>query len=232
MAMGTFINELAGLRTNLETMGRDVRTMLEEAAKALVTGDEERAKAVILMDRAINLMENKIVDRAINLIATNQPVAGDLRFLASSLRLATELERVGDLGSNLARRTLSLGKLARNGAMTDPFPDQLTLMSERTVAMLDLALSAFDERDPVKAEKVLDLDDEIDELNRKIKAAILETVYQDGRKVAWGLEIINTAAHLERLGDHSTNLAEETIYMARGKNVRHHHSELHHDHNV
>ena len=224
MAMGTFVSELAGLRANLETMGRDVRTMLEEAAKALVSGDEEMAKAVILMDKAINLMENKIVDKAINLIATNQPVAGDLRFLASSLRVATELERVGELGSNLARRTLSLGKLARDGAVSDVFPDKLAHMSQRTMAMLDLALTSFDERDPVKAEKVLDLDDEIDDLNRDIKNAVLETVYQDGRKVAWGLEIINTAAHLERLGDHSTNLAEEIIYMARGKNVRHHHA--------
>ena len=224
MAMGTFVSELAGLRQNLETMGRDVRTMLEEAVKALVSGDEETAKAVILMDRAINAMENKIVDRAINLIATNQPVAGDLRFLASSLRMATELERVGDLGSNLARRTLCLGKLARDGAEAEPFPEKLAHMSQRTKAMLDLAMDSFDQRDPVKAEQVLDLDDEIDELNRVIKDAVLETVFNDGRKVLWGLEIINTAAHLERLGDHATNLAEETIYMARGKNVRHHHA--------
>ena len=223
MAMGTFVSELAGLRSNLETMGRDVRTMLGEAVKALVTGDEEKAKEVIRMDKGINALENKIVDKAINLIATNQPVASDLRFLASSLRLATELERVGDLGSNLARRTLGLGQLAREGAVSDPFPERLSFMSERTMAMLDLALSSFDNRDPVAAEKVLDLDDEIDDLNRDIKAAVLSTVYHDGRKVAWGLEIINTAAHLERLGDHSTNLAEETIYMARGKNVRHHH---------
>ena len=224
MAMGTFVSELAGLRQNLETMGRDVRIMLEEAVKALVAGDEETAKAVILMDKTINAMENKIVDRAINLIATNQPVAGDLRFLASSLRLATELERVGDLGSNLARRTLGLGKLARAGAPAEPFPERLAHMSQRTLAMLELALTSFDERDPVKAEQVLDLDDEIDELNRVIKSYILETVGNDGKKIAWGLEILNTAAHLERLGDHSTNLAEETIYMVRGKNVRHHHS--------
>jgi phosphate transport system protein len=82
---------------------------------------------------------------------------------------------------------------------------------------------SFVERDPVKAEKVLDLDDEIDDFNREIRKAVMQAVYNDGRKVAWGLEIINTAAHFERLGDHATNLAEETIYMARGKNVRHHH---------
>jgi phosphate transport system protein len=221
--MGTFVSELAALRSNLETMGRDVKTMLGEAIKALVSGDEEKAKEVIRMDKGINALENMIVDKAINLIATNQPVASDLRFLASSLRLATELERVGDLGSNLARRTLGLRQLAGQGAVTDPFPERLSFMSERTMAMLDLALSSFVNRDPVAAEKVLDLDDEIDDLNRDIKAAVLSTVYEDGRKVAWGLEIINTAAHLERLGDHSTNLAEETIYMARGKNVRHHH---------
>ncbi|MDR1657680.1 MAG: phosphate signaling complex protein PhoU [Deltaproteobacteria bacterium] len=223
MVMGLFFNELASLRSSLETMGHEVRNMLEEAVKALVSGDGERAKKVIESDRAINNLENAIVDKAINLIATNQPVAGDLRFLASSLRLATELERVGDLGSNLGRRTLGLKELENQGAATNPFPEKLSHMAERTMAMLDLTLKAFDDRNPVLAEEVLNMDDEIDELNRIIKATVLEAVYEDGHKVAWGLEIINTAAHLERLGDHATNLAEETIYMARGKNVRHHH---------
>ncbi|MDR2444045.1 MAG: phosphate signaling complex protein PhoU [Deltaproteobacteria bacterium] len=226
MVVGSFVSQLAGLRSSLETMGHEVKKMLEDAVKALVAGDEESAKNVIVADRVINNMENSIVDKAINLIATNQPVAGDLRFLASSLRLATELERVGDLGTNLARRTLVLGELSRQGVAHDPFPEKLTYMAERTMAMLDQALKAFDDRDPVLADGVLDLDDEIDELNRLIKATVLETVYADGHKVAWGLEIINTAAHLERLGDHATNLAEETIYMARGKNVRHHHMHI------
>jgi phosphate transport system protein len=221
--MGSFVVELAALREKLVGMGLEVSAMLREAISALISGDEDKARAVIKTDKSINDLENKIVDQAINLIATNQPVAGDLRFLASSLRLATELERIGDLGSNLARRTLGLQELKRASAACDAFPDKLTHMASRTLDMLDQALNAFNERNPVLAEKVLGLDDEIDELNKIIRGDMLERIYSDGHKVSWGLEIIHTAIHLERLGDHATNLAEETIYMTRGKNVRHHH---------
>jgi phosphate transport system protein len=204
-------------------MGYEVADMLGVAVKALADGDEEQARVVIARDKTINAMENNIVDKAINLIAANQPVAGDLRFLAASLRLATELERMGDLGSNLARRTLALGALARDGAEADPFPENINTMRVKTVDMLNQSVKAFVDRDTDLASKVLGLDDEIDDLNRMVKADVLDAVFNDGRKVAWGLEIINTAAHFERLGDHATNLAEETIYIVKGKNVRHHH---------
>lgn len=223
MVMGSFIEELKKLRESLVTMGYEVVDMLSEAVKALNGGDEDLARVVIARDKSINAMENDIVDRAINLIATNQPVAGDLRFLASSLRLATELERMGDLGSNISRRTLGLGELARNGSIGEAFPENIKIMCVKTLDMLKKSQEAFVNRDPILADEVLGLDDEIDELNRSVRKDVLDTVYQDGRKAAWGLEIINTANHFERLGDHATNLAEETIYMARGKNVRHHH---------
>ncbi|MDR1546829.1 MAG: phosphate signaling complex protein PhoU [Deltaproteobacteria bacterium] len=221
MVMGTFVNELALLSTSLKVMGEDVAAMLNKAAAALIAADESAADEVIKSDKLINQQENVIVDKTINLIAANQPVAGDLRFLAASLRLATELERIGDLGSNLARRTKGLAKLTKQGEQTEELPLKLVQMAKRSADMLDMALKALAERDAESAEAVLRLDDEIDDFNREIKRCVLETVYHDGRKAAWGLEIINTAAHLERLGDHATNLAEETIYMARGKNVRH-----------
>jgi phosphate transport system protein len=223
MVMGSFVEELKKLRDNLVTMGYEVGDMLGVAVKALSDGDEEQARVVIARDKTINAMENNIVDKAINLIATNQPVAGDLRFLAASLRLATELERMGDLGSNLARRTLGLASLSRQGAETEPFPENINTMMVKTVEMLNKSVNAFVERDTELASLVLELDDEIDDLNHKVRAEVLDTVYNNGRKVAWGLEIINTAAHLERLGDHATNLSEETIYIVKGKNVRHHH---------
>jgi phosphate transport system protein len=223
MVMGSFVEELSKLRDSLITMGYEVADMLGVSVKALADGDEDTARMVIARDKVINAMENNIVDKAINLIATNQPVAGDLRFLAASLRLATEMERMGDLGSNLARRTLGLAALSRQGAVTDPFPEIINIMRVKTVNMLNQSVQAFVERNPELASVVLGLDDEIDDLNHRVRAEVLEAVYNDGRKVAWGLEIINTAAHFERLGDHATNLAEETIYMVKGKNVRHHH---------
>jgi phosphate transport system protein len=223
MVMGSFVEELNKLRDNLVTMGYEVADMLGMAVKALADGDEDHARMVIARDKTINNMENNIVDKAINLIATNQPVAGDLRFLAASLRLATELERMGDLGSNLARRTIGLVALARKEEEVDPLPENIHIMLVKTMNMLNLSVQAFVERNTEQAAQVLGLDDEIDDLNQRVKADVLETVYNDGHKVAWGLEIINTAAHFERLGDHATNLAEETIYMVKGRNVRHHH---------
>jgi phosphate transport system protein len=216
-----FVDELLGLREQLIHMGQDVISMVTKAISNLVATDEEEARAVIKADKGINAQENSIVDTAIRLIATNQPVAGDLRFLASTLRLATEWERIGDLGSNLARRTLGLIQLNNIGALTEPLPDDLNLMAAKALGMLKMALEAFTERSPDLAEKVLSLDDEIDDLNQRIKDSLLAKMYDNGRLSAWGLEIINTAAHLERLGDHATNVAEETIYMAKGKNVRH-----------
>jgi phosphate transport system protein len=219
--MGTFVQELAALRESLVSMGDIVLKMVRLAGEALLAGDVEKAREVIKSDADVNARENQIVDRAIRLIATNQPVAGDLRFLAASLRLATELERIGDLGANLARRTLGLAELASEGAVLGQTPPDLARMVHEAMVMLDLALQAFNERDAVKAEAVLGMDDVIDDFNRHIRRLILGLVYDNGRLASWGLEIINTSVHLERLGDHATNLAEEVIYVAKGQNVRH-----------
>jgi phosphate transport system protein len=204
-------------------MGEKVSQMIKTAINSLVSGDGEQAKEVIASDKEINEMENLIVDKAINLIATNQPVAGDLRFLASSLRLATELERAGDLGTNLARRLIGLKSLSQEGTDSEPLPDKLISMCSKILNMYDKAIQSFVERNASIAEEVLLLDDEIDELLKVIRSDVLAKVTLNGRLVRWGLEIIFAAIHLERLGDHATNLAEETIYMTKGKNVRHHH---------
>jgi phosphate transport system protein len=221
MSGGTFVQELESLRLSLVYMGAGVLKTVKEASQAVLTGDAEKAKAVIKGDKDINAQENQIVDRAIRLIATNQPVAGDLRFLAASLRLATELERIGDLGSNLARRTLGLIDLATEGAVMGAPPGELAPMTQEALTMLGEAMEAFREGDAERAEKVLAMDDIIDDYNSKIRKMVLALIYDNGRLAAWGLEIINTSAHLERLGDHATNLAEEVIYVTRGQNVRH-----------
>ncbi|MDR2142115.1 MAG: phosphate signaling complex protein PhoU [Deltaproteobacteria bacterium] len=221
MTGASFVQELDSLRLSLIAMGGDVLSMVKAAVEALLAGDEERARAVIARDQDINAQENQIVDRAIRLIAMNQPVAGDLRFLAASLRLATELERVGDLGSNLGRRVLGLAKLGREGAVVGQTPQELTRMAREAAVMLEKAMTAFSSRDSALAEEVLTLDDIIDDFNRQIRRLVLGLIYDNGRLAAWGLEIINTSVHLERLGDHATNLAEEVIYVTKGKNVRH-----------
>lgn len=214
---GFFENELSGLRRKLIRMGREVELNVAEAAGALLTGDAARGELVVARDRDINDLENSITDQAILLIATRQPVAGDLRFLTACLRLATELERIGDQAANLGRRTRELVALSD----PRPLPDELKVMSREARAMLEAALDALTKSDPALARSVLERDDRVDELYRLIRADIIKVMAEDGGRVAWGLEVINAASNLERLGDHATNLAEEVIFVVRGRNVRH-----------
>ena len=212
-----FDRELCRLREVLAQMGGEVERMLDTSLAALRAGDSELADKAIAMDRGINDLENRIINKTILLIATNQPVAGDLRFLAASLRMAGELERIGDLSANLARRAKALAEVAPQMSLPDDI-DDLAAMARH---MLGLALNAFADRNLAKAREVLELDDGVDDLNRQVRRRMVEEIADDGPRIHWGLEIINTAAHLERLGDHATNLAEEVIYIYSGHNVRH-----------
>jgi phosphate transport system protein len=221
MSAGIFARELDKVKKYLVEMGEDVLRMLKETSSVLVAVDVEKAREIIKFDRIVNDLENRVVNKAIDLIALNQPVAGDLRFLASSLRLSTELERIGDLAGNVSRRILDIHRLETEGRHTLPLPEALNVMAGKAYVMLETALSSFVDSDPEAANKVMRLDDEVDEINASIRRSILDIVEKDGALAAWGFESITLAGHLERLADHTTNLAEETIYMARGFNVRH-----------
>jgi phosphate transport system protein len=221
MSAGIFLRELEKVKGYLVEMGEDVLHMLKETYTAIGDLDVDRAKGIIKFDKNVNDLENRVVNKAIDLIALNQPVAGDLRFLAASLRVSTELERIGDLAGNISRRILDIQKLNLDGKATLPLPSELPNMAEKAIMMLDIALSSFKETDPDAANQVMRMDDEVDDYNRSIRKNVLDIVENDGKVAAWGFEAITLANHLERLADHTTNLAEETIYMARGFNVRH-----------
>ncbi|MDR2339545.1 MAG: phosphate signaling complex protein PhoU [Deltaproteobacteria bacterium] len=221
MSAGIFVRELDKVKNYLTEMGEDVLRMLKETSAVISKMDVEKAKEIIKFDKTVNELENRVVNKAIDLIALNQPVAGDLRFLASSLRLSTELERIGDLAGNISRRVLDIHKLEQEGKETLPFPDEFTHMIGRTLLMLEIALDSFKENDAEAAHKVMGMDDEVDDYNRSIRKKVLDIVEKDGKSAAWGFEAMTLAGHVERLADHTTNLAEETIYMARGFNIRH-----------
>ena len=217
MPTAFFDKELCRLRESLAQMGGAVERMLDTALAALRAGDVELADQTIALDKGINELENRVINKTILLIATNQPVAGDLRFLAASLRMAGELERIGDLSANLARRAKALAEVAPRM----PLPDDVDDLSAMARHMLGLALNALADRNLDKACEVLELDDGVDDLNRKVRRRLVEEIAAEGSRIHWGLELINTAAHLERLADHATNLAEEVIYIYSGRNVRH-----------
>ena len=127
------------------------------------------------------------------------------------------MERIGDLSANLARRAKALVAADSRAPLPVDF-DELAALSR---SMLSGALDAFANRNLDKARGVLERDDLVDDLNRQIRQKMIDSIAQDGSRIYWGLEIINTSAHLERLGDHATNLAEEVIYIYSGHNVRH-----------
>ena len=217
MPTAFFDNELCRLRESLTQMGGAVERMLDTALSALRSGDLALADQAIFLDKEINAFDNRITNKTILLIATNQPVAGDLRFLAASLKMAGELERIGDLSANLARRAKGLAAADARAALPEDL-DELIIMARN---MLSYALDSFANRNVDKARQVLEMDDIVDDLNRQVRQLMVEAVAKDGPLIHWGLEVINTAAHLERLGDHATNLAEEVIYINSGRNVRH-----------
>ncbi|MGL4208925.1 MAG: phosphate signaling complex protein PhoU, partial [Candidatus Adiutrix sp.] len=192
-----FDSELARLRESLTQMGGAVEKMLDMALKALKSGNIELAEKAIEADREINEYDNQIVNKTILLIASHQPVASDLRFLAASLRIAGDLERVGDISANLARRAKSLAKF--NDAQD--LPEDVDEMIDMAKAMLTCALDAFVTKNIEKANAVLERDDVVDDMNRKVRKQMVEEVATDGQKIYRNLEIIHTAAHLERLGD-------------------------------
>ena len=217
MPTAFFDTELCRLRESLTQMGGAVERMLDTALSALRRGDAALADQAIALDKEINDYDNRITSKTILLIATNQPVAGDLRFLASSLKMAGELERIGDLSANLARRAKGLARANPEAAL----PEDVNELSFMARSMLSGALDAFANRGLEQARRVLEMDDAVDDLNREVRRRMVEAVAEDGPLIHWALEIINTAAHLERLADHATNLAEEVIYIYSGRNVRH-----------
>ncbi|UQZ87930.1 phosphate transport system regulatory protein PhoU [Deltaproteobacteria bacterium Smac51] len=220
MPTAYFDKQLCRLRESLVQMGGAVEEMLDMALSALYDLDVVLAEKTIEADREINDFENKINNKTILLIATNQPVASDLRFLAGGLRVANDLERIGDISANLARRARGLARLDYKAEL----PPEIPVMADKVKGMISGTLASFANRNLEKAQHILDCDKEVDKLNRKVRQDILGKISQDGSLIYWGFEVINVAAHLERMGDHTTNVAEDVIYIYSGRNVRHTHS--------
>lgn len=217
---GTFFEtELRALKTETMKMGGLVEEMLARAVEAFLRCDLSQAEEVIARDKEINALENKIINQAVLLMATHQPVASDLRRLVGTLRIAAELERAGDISANLGRRVLGLAGAAKCGALIL----EINEMAALAKSMISLALDAVARNRADTARQVLIMDDQMDDLHKRARELLLGKIEADGKLARWGLELIDATAHFERLGDHATNLAEEVIYMAQGHNVRHAH---------
>jgi phosphate transport system protein len=208
--------ELKALRDRLLEMGGLVEQALAAGVRAMTERDAEQAEKVRTRDREINRMEVEIDGMCRRILALRQPAASDLRFITTALKIVTDLERMGDLAVNVAERALDLAKAPPLGPLHD-----LAKLADLSEAQLKKALDAFVSGDVAKAEEVMQGDDLLDTLYLKIFNDLLGLMMEDSKNIRRATSIMFAAKHLERFGDHATNLAEMVIYMVRGEDVRH-----------
>lgn len=211
-----FDQELRTLRERLATMGTKAEEQIALAMKALSDRDDDLARHVISNDQTIDKDENEIDELALQILATRQPVASDLRFITMSLKFVVDVERIGDLASGIAKRALELNRLP-------PLDSKVDLHRMATLAQRNLhaALDAFVKKDADAATAVIAADVEIDKLNASLFAALIAHVATDPATVTRVLPLTSVCRYLERIGDHIKNLAEEVIYMVKATDVRH-----------
>jgi phosphate transport system protein len=184
--------------------------------KALADKDDDLARDVVRNDAQIDRDENEIDELALQILATRQPVASDLRFITMSLKFVTDLERIGDHAAGIAKRALELNHVPPlEGA-----PD-LRALSQLVQKNLHAALDAFVARDAERATELIQADREVDKRNARMFAALLAHVAADPSSVTRVLPLTSVCRYLERIGDHVKNLAEEVVYMVKAQDVRH-----------
>lgn len=205
---------LGALKGQITLMGSRVEAMVADCIRALDERDEALAKQVIEGDRAVNALEVSIDEQCVELLARYQPAAGDLRFITRGLKVVNDLERVGDLAVNTASRVLDI---AKEGVS----PIDLTQMSNIVQMMLRESIEAFVNGDAAKAEGVLKNDDLVDDLTERYVNDLIKRAEKNPDEINRLFPATSIVRYLERIADHSTNVAELAIYMAKGRDVRH-----------
>jgi phosphate transport system protein len=212
-----FTVELEVLNQKLMGMGGLVETAIHRSVQALIDQDRELAEQVIREEPIINQRQMEIDDFVTSLFALRQPVARDLRFLTSALKINTDLERMGDLAMHIARRAISLARHPLTQSLVD-----IPRMASLVQSMVLQCLTAFVEGDDQMARSVLLQDEEVDRLRDAVYERLLAVMQSDPALVPPAIDLIFVARHLERIGDHATNIAEDVVFLVKGVDVRHH----------
>ena len=211
-----FSQSLDELKERLLAMAGLVEQSIQRAVEAYSARDISLCEAVIASEQTINRMEREIDQLAVDLLAMEQPMARDLRFIIAVIRINADLERVGDQAVSIARRVRDLGTFASVELAVD-----VPRFASLAAAMVRRALQAFIEEDAEMAASVLAMDDEVDDLNWAAYRTILARIREDVAVTEQALNVLIISRSLERVGDHATNIAEDVIFWVRGTNVRH-----------
>ena len=211
-----FHQNLDDLKEKLLVMAGMAEQAIQRSIEAYRTRDLSICELVFRAEPSINRLEREIDQMALDLLAMEQPMAVDLRFILSVIRINADLERVGDQAVNIAVRVREMGAFANIDLPVD-IPKLASLAS----AMVRKALQALAERDAQLASSVLAMDDAVDEMNRRAKAVLLDCIAKDSSAAQSAVNLLFISRSLERIADHATNMAEDVIFWVCGADVRH-----------
>ncbi len=212
----SYEDELQDLRDRVLRMAGSVEAMLADALRALVQRDADLARRTIEADHEVNRAELEADELCLQILARRQPMASDLRFITLAFKMVTDLERIADLAVNISERAIDLC----DGEQILPY-DGIERMGTIVHSMIRDAIDAFVEGDEAKARAVIARDDEVDELYVQVFRGLLERMRTDSGAIERAIHVQSVAKFLERMADHGTNLAEQVIFMVKGKDVRH-----------
>lgn len=212
-----FDKELTKLKEKLMHMATLAEESIALAVRSLKERNKDHTQQVFKIEETLNMLDIEIDNLGMQLFALRQPMASDLRLITSSMRIAVELERIGDLAVNIAERSLELLKQPPLKPLID-----IPRMTEIAQQMVKDAIDAFVNKNDKLAKSVCERDDEVDDLNDQIFRELLTYMMQDPKTIEKAVELILVGRHLERIADHATNIGEDVIYFVKGKTIKHH----------
>ncbi|MBI9085026.1 MAG: phosphate signaling complex protein PhoU [Desulfobacterales bacterium] len=211
-----FHKELEKVKKRILSLGTMVEERLRLATDTIENLDTEIAKKIIATDYEIDEMEVEVEEECLKILALYQPVAVDLRFIIAAIKINNDLERIADEAANIAQRVITIAGLEIGGFYFD-----YGIMAEKTQQMLKMSLDSMVNLDVDVAFKVVTMDDEVDEIHRRAYDAIKLQIQQTPNRPGGLINLYLISRHLERIADHTTNIAEEVIYMIEGEIIRH-----------
>jgi phosphate transport system protein len=211
-----FRRELENIKKSILTLGSMVEDLVQLSLKAVEQIDGELALDIIRKDAEVDDMEIQVEEECLKVLALHQPVAVDLRFIISVIKINNELERIGDQAVNIAQRVVVIAKRPK-----PPFMFDYAEMGEKSQRMLKMSLDSLVNLDVDLAYKVITMDDEVDRIKSEAYDRIKQAIQELPERVGYYINLLLISRHLERLADHATNIAEEVIYLVEGDIYRH-----------
>lgn len=212
--VSAFDEDLVQVQARISEMGGLCEELLSNALESVQTRDADLARAVIERDKSLDAMEIALEEQVVRVIALRQPVAADLRVLIAAMKIASTLERIGDLAKNIAKRAIPLSS-TRQAKLTT----SIVRLGRQTLAQLSDVLNAHASRDVNLAVSIWNQDYEIDEMYNAIFREVVTYMVEDSRLIGVGAQLLFVAKNLERIGDHSTHIAEMVYYIVKGESL-------------